>query len=474
MTVLRLLTLFLCGLGTAVAAASPNVEIVVNGPLYSGGEITLSINRYMADLRLQGYNPILTTDTFESAESLRAHLSNRYSSEGLVGAVFVGDIPVAKFENSEDGSTVLFPLDLYYTDLDGTWWDLNGNGQLDFHLALTTGVDVTPEIYLGRLTVSSLLSVDRSRTEAQLLNAYFDRNHAYRIGELTLPANAMMYLDDDWSTFGKAWSNDMRASVSGTVDVISNTATTTAKNYVQKISAATSPGYESMFLAAHSNAVLHEFYTGGSIDGRVYSSDLEEIDPEAFFFHLFACWSGDYQKQKYIAGEYVFGSQYGLLAMATTKKGGILVENGDAYYDAVGEGETYGDAFRLWMEEAGMFGYDSFDRYWNYGLTLIGDPLLTAQHYITPSIPGDLNGDGIVGSFDLNIVRAHWGEIVTPGDFSFGDVSYDGLVNSVDLDFVRTNWGRGLAVAAAAVPEPAFLPSLLAAILCGIGLRRRD
>ncbi len=471
MTVLRLVTLLVCGFASPVVVAAANVEIVVNPSLYAGGEITASLNRYMTDLRWQGYTPILTTEPFASAESLRTHLYTRYSSEGLVGAVFVGDLPVAKFENAEDGSTAVFPIDLYYTDLDGTWWDLNENGHLDFHLALSAEVDVTPEIYLGRLTVSPLLSLDPSRTEAQLLNSYFDRNHAYRTGELTLPNNALMYVDDDWTTFGQGWANAMKASVSGTVDVVLSTAITTADDYIDRIAAATSPGFESIFLAAHSNAVLHEFYHGGSLNGRIYSNDLEEIDPQAFFFHLFACWSGDYQKQKYIAGEYVFGSQHGLLAMATTKKGGILVENGKQYYNAIGTGETYGEAFRRWMENAGTFEYDSFDRYWNYGLTLIGDPFLTAQHFINPYLPGDLNGDGVVGSFDLNFVRSHWGETVSPGEFSWGDANGDGVVNSADLDIVRMNWGRGLPYAAAAVPEPSLAVGLIAGILFGMWRR---
>jgi len=65
------------------------------------------------------------------------------------------------------------------------------------------------------------------------------------------------------------------------------------------------------------------------------------------------------------------------------------------------------------------------------------------------SLPGDLNGDGLVGSADLDIVRANWGQSVSgPAD---GDADGDGLVGSADLDIIRANWG---ASAASAVPEP--------------------
>ena len=471
MKALRFVTMLLATVAAARALAAPNVEIVVNASLYADGQINTSLERYMTDLRVQGYSPILTTTDFTSAEALRTHLSSRYASEGLAGAVFVGDLPVAHFENSEDNTTAVFPIDLYYTDLDGTWWDLNENGKLDYHLNLADDVDVTPEIFLGRLSVSPLLSIDPTRTEAGLLNAYFDKNHAYRTGTLNLPENGLMWVDDDWSTFGEGWGKAMEASVSGTIDVVSNTNTTTAEDYISKIAAGSSPGYESVYLAAHSNAILHEFYDNGTVDDRLYSTELAEIDPQAFFYHLFACWSGDYEKQKYIAGEYVFGSENGLLALATTKKGGVLVENGDTYFDAIGDGKTYGEAFQMWMESVGTFGYDSFDRYWNYGLTLIGDPLLTAQQYRTPYLPGDLNGDGMVGSADLDLVRGNWGETCTPGDFAFGDATGDGTVNSADLDLVRMNWGRGTPTVAT-VPEPALAVGILTLLFWGTCFHR--
>ena len=69
---------------------------------------------------------------------------------------------------------------------------------------------------------------------------------------------------------------------------------------------------------------------------------------------------------------------------------------------------------------------------------------------------GDLNGDGFVGSADLDIVRSAWGQSVEPGCLPCGDPSGDGVVGSADLDIVRGNWGEGTP---SAVPEPsvAFL-----------------
>lgn len=85
------------------------------------------------------------------------------------------------------------------------------------------------------------------------------------------------------------------------------------------------------------------------------------------------------------------------------------------------------------------------------------------------TLPGDLDCDGTVGSADLDLVRAHWGETVPPGMISYGDADGDGLVGSGDLDLVRTNWGTG---AASAVPEPGMV-TIIAALLGLVSIRRR-
>ena len=81
---------------------------------------------------------------------------------------------------------------------------------------------------------------------------------------------------------------------------------------------------------------------------------------------------------------------------------------------------------------------------------------------ISGPLDGDLNGDGFVGSDDLNIVRSFWGQTVTAGDWAQGDPSGDGLVNSADLDVVRANWGVAIQQGGATVPEPSSLILLIA------------
>ena len=84
-------------------------------------------------------------------------------------------------------------------------------------------------------------------------------------------------------------------------------------------------------------------------------------------------------------------------------------------------------------------------------------------------LPGDLDGDGFVGSSDLDIVRGAWGLSVT-GGAAEGDPSGDGVVGSADLDIVRGNWGSSLDPAA--VPEPGVLALLACGLVC-LARRRR-
>ena len=93
------------------------------------------------------------------------------------------------------------------------------------------------------------------------------------------------------------------------------------------------------------------------------------------------------------------------------------------------------------------------------------------MHPTTPQWPGDLDGDGSVGSADLDIVRANWGREVIAGDWTSGDLNLDGRVGSADLDRVRAHWGT--FAPSTAIPEPGPLFLLLTGLLPGLGARRR-
>ncbi|NLE36578.1 MAG: hypothetical protein GX621_00975 [Pirellulaceae bacterium] len=92
---------------------------------------------------------------------------------------------------------------------------------------------------------------------------------------------------------------------------------------------------------------------------------------------------------------------------------------------------------------------------------------------LTPTLPGDANGDGHVDEADAKIMAGHWGQ---SGGWAQGDFNNDGLVNALDASILAANWGRGASEATASqVPEPSV--GILLWCLCllpdAVGRNRR-
>ena len=59
-----------------------------------------------------------------------------------------------------------------------------------------------------------------------------------------------------------------------------------------------------------------------------------------------------------------------------------------------------------------------------------------AQRYAAPSLLGDVNEDGFVNIFDINLVSVFWGSAGPTAD-----ANYDGIVNIFDINMISANWG---------------------------------
>jgi uncharacterized protein (TIGR03382 family) len=437
-----------------------NVEIIVDSSLYAGGEITDALNNYAVHVSMQGYSPTLTTQPFADASALRTYLIDRHTNAGLAGAVLVGDVPHASFEIDAHAGWGYesFPCDLYLQDLNGTWADADSDGLYDTHSG-----DVAPEVWVGRMLTGNLTGLHSGRTEAGMLNDYFGKNAAYRAKQLTLATDGLAYVDDDWQYFAASWANHLQSSVSGTVTRVSDPATTTAADYKNRLQ----DEYESVLLCAHSNPSLHTFETPTGSGGIVYNSQLEGVDPQAFFYNLFACSNARFTSDGYMAGEYVFGTDQGLLSVGSAKTGGML--EFDDFYGPIGLGETFGDAWLNWWNERALNGFSQYETDWHYGMVMIGDPLLVTQPFLPDlPVPGDANRDTLVNDIDLSLLLCSWQQSGRTWDD--GDFNGDGIVNDADLSVLLSNWTGQSGPASAAVPEPITLAVLVAGAAV---LRRR-
>jgi hypothetical protein len=233
------------------------------------------------------------------------------------------------------------------------------------------------------MITSPLTSLHGGRTESSLINGYFSKDHQYRQGQLSMPQNGLAYIDDDWIPWANQWGGNLDASLAGGVTIVSNGATTVASDYLSRLAPATSPKYESVLLCAHSwpqghTFKIHSEWTGGD----VYNSQLTGLNPQAFFYNLFACSNADYESSGYMSGEYVFGTGKGLFAVGSTKTGSML--EFDDYYNPLGQGATFGEAYLDWWQAQAVGGYDDGEKDWFYGMTIVGDPLLRTQAFPVP------------------------------------------------------------------------------------------
>lgn len=345
--------------------------IIVNTTLYDS--IVTSLDQYMDDLTGDGYAVTLISYIGGTPRALRALLQTQYA-EGMVGAVLIGDLPVAWYECDcwDPVEHEEFPCDLYYMDMDGYWDDLDADEIFDLH-----SDNVAPEIWVGRLTASPLTY--GGADEVSLLRNYFRKNHEYRMQQLYLSNRSLVYVDDDWETYANDWSNSVGRAYPNRV-TISDPYETTAYDYHMQLL----QNYESVLVCVHSSPFTHLFKTpSGGWTGFGYD-DMVDLEPVALFYNLFACSNARFVETDYMAGWYIFCPSYGLAAIGTTKTGSMLMFN--AFYGPLGSGQSIGESFLSWFTTIAGGGMDPTEVCWHYGMTLCGDPTLRIDGYCLPEI----------------------------------------------------------------------------------------
>jgi hypothetical protein len=87
----------------------------------------------------------------------------------------------------------------------------------------------------------------------------------------------------------------------------------------------------------------------------------------------------------------------------------------------------------------------------------------------TPLLPGDFDGDGLVGVADLGILQAHLG-LSGGATSATGDMNGDGVVNRADAAAFAAQFGKSVAPG----PSPAAAAAVFAARRDAAGPTRRD
>ncbi len=176
-----------------------------------------------------------------------------------------------------------------------------------------------------------------------------------------------------------------------------------------------------------------------------------------------------------------------------------------AYYDVAGEGhadnpmftadhrpdqddgaDLGSDVFRFTLAEGGAYtliARDGLTDDWSLRRSAVYpagavdvlvpgafEAALLVDHRPGLAIEGDLDGDGVVGIEDLDILLRNWGPAVRLADASVGELTGDAVVDEDDFAVLLSVYGNAAPPAAAAqVPEP----SGGLAVLAGVAFLRR-
>lgn len=371
------------------------------------GSLAPGLNQLIANLQGEGYSVLSYQITGGTPETLRIFLNSLYTANNIEGALFVGNLPVCWFEIQNDFNTygyAQFPCDLFFMDLNGTWLDTmsTGNGKYDGH----TGA-VVPEIYVTRLTTGG------NSSDTALLKNYFQKDNSFRHDTLFLNPQALVFVDDDWISWGPQWAQDVARLYSDTMNFW-DAETTRASVYRTKLT--TPRAWVSVF--AHSSSSLHQFtYNSGSAHDYYYASEYMTQNPPANFYNHFACSFARYTDNNYGSGRSVFNPSYGLAAVGSTKTGSML--DFQYFYQPLSEGKTLGEAYKDWFTYIVSNGVTFNELCWHYGMTVIADAWLlpTGHQNAVTKTDGSLPPSSTVVVLE-NPVRDHLRFIVTAGTLS--------------------------------------------------------
>lgn len=379
-------------------AKNNKVYVFVEGGIYE--EILPYLKQYEWDVEAcEDYDFKFWLCNDCSHEQIRNRLRNGYDNDNVAGTVFVGDLPSGWYMIVHPDHEEIWPVDLYYMDLSGTWEGGNGG----YYSPFTTRNDGNEraEIFLGRLTSP----VGTGQQEVDLITHYFQKNHNYRSGifynrEPGFQKKGLLYIDEaggqedidnqeGWlkSLYGNSFDSMYNDSYEDPGDY--RPSFSSVENYMSFFD----KKYEYLQITAHSSPWERYFEIKGGWE-TVLSSQIQDHTPNFLFYYLHACSNARYSETNYMAGWYVFQkenidtgvrSSFGLIARGNTKTfGGHFVEY---YYDQLNTND-FGTAQKNW------FRYAHTSPSYTYGMVLIGDPTLRVNADCAPPIP-DADGDGI-------------------------------------------------------------------------------
>jgi hypothetical protein len=347
----------MCGRRTDAPPMQPfhgEFLVVVNAGIEA--PLQLSLDQYAATLALRGINVHVEAWGPGTVQELRALLFDYIDHVGIDGALLVGDLPVAWYEQFAFGSYEQFPTDLYLQDRDALWRDQDANGRFELHSELEL------DIFTARLI----------GTPAQLQD-YFARVEYYRVVGQLVDTSAFVFVDNDWAAVPTTGVRELR-ELYADVDVCRELAESTMGAYFDKLSGG---GAEFVYQFIHSGPDFLIFEEldelGESFPVIVVSDDIARHNCAGTFYNLNNCSAARFtERASTLAETYTVGTDHGLAIIGSTKTG--AVRDATLFHGSLASGSSWGEAYRHWYNHVAQR-----DDEWHLGIVIMGDPLLTIE-----------------------------------------------------------------------------------------------
>ena len=318
---------------------------------------------------LRSPNPIIPIE-------LREFLQKEYAVNNTVGALLVGQIPYALWNQGVGNNSGV--LSLFYEDLDGDFEDKNQDGFYDYHYF---GPQEGPEIWVSWMRPPMF-------GQAFFMNNFLEKTHKYYNGEIVTTKKAFVACHEDYDNnfYGPVGVVPVLQDIYGATNVDKDGEGTdiTAANEIWK--QLRSGGYEIFDTWQHASSTYQAWDQGG-----FQSLQILCLSRGALMTFLYGCHSADFWAAPgttplnvNIAISYVFGRSIGQAASGTSWSYGT--EYKYMIYESMRDHNAYlGNAWftmESYVETASFVEqrYPDRDPHTECaGNTLIGNPFLSVK-----------------------------------------------------------------------------------------------
>jgi hypothetical protein len=352
------------------------IAIIVDSRIYPSisTKVTAFINALISVESMNSGNIILDTrwDKNTPKETIRSTLKGYYTSNGIEGAILIGDITRVTFEDilywhgaplgRDEGSVDFYYMDLTYTA--DPWQDNNtdpsflpgvfdkyvGDGRADIWVSRIMAQNFTQ---FSDVNGNILIPISITADEAKVINDYLQRTVDRMTTASALPEASFLMVDDgDPEGATQAAANlDMGTLLEIPKHEIVGNPNDIPDNWKAYLRASGDNGFTWAYLSEHGGPAenafhcyhnLLSFFTGDYVAMPVGGG----APSQTLFYNMGGCKNVDVSQTNSIGQAYAMG-QHGLICLG--KSQALPLFNEATYYSCLGRGTTFGRAFVTWM-----------------------------------------------------------------------------------------------------------------------------